>query len=70
MPLIFIVAISFNGQTDRGNINLNFGCPDVVNYLELFKNNEFVNGLLNSLLLSVIVAPVCVFFGVITCFGI
>ncbi len=70
LPLVFIVAISFNGQTDRGNINLNFGCPDAVNYLELFKNNEFVNGLLNSLLLSAIVAPVCVFFGVITCFGI
>ena len=70
LPLIFVVAISFNGQTDKGNIDLNFGCPNVVNYLELFKNNEFVNALLNSLILSVIVAPTCVFFGIITCFGI
>ena len=70
IPLIFIVVISFNGQTDRGNINLNFGCPDFVNYIELFKSNEFVNGILNSLLLSVIVTPVCVLLGVITSFGI
>ncbi len=70
IPLIFIVCISFNGQTDRGNINLNFGCPDTVNYLMLFENNEFINGLLNSLLLSVIVTPICVLLGVITSFGI
>lgn len=70
IPLIFIVCISFNGQTDRGNINLNFGCPDTVNYLMLFENNEFINGLLNSILLSVVATPVCVILGVITCFGI
>lgn len=70
IPLIFIVCISFNGQTDRGNINLNFGCPDTVNYLMLFQNNEFINGLLNSILLSVVATPVCVILGVITCFGI
>lgn len=70
IPLIFIVIMSFNGQTDRGNINLNFGTPSTVNYIELFKTNEFVNGLLNSLLLSVIVTPICVLLGVTTCFGI
>lgn len=70
IPLIIIILLSFNGQTDRGNVNVNFGVPTVVNYLKLFENNEFVNGLLNSLIVLIVVVPVSVFIATITCFGI
>jgi spermidine/putrescine transport system permease protein len=35
VPLIFIVMLSFNEPTARGNIDLNFGTPTFVNYLNL-----------------------------------
>ncbi len=70
IPLIIIVLLSFNGQTDRGNVVMNFGVPDVINYIELFKDNDFLNALMNSLIISVIVVPISVLIAVITCFGI
>ena len=70
IPLIVIVLLSFNGQTDRGNIIMNFGVPDVINYIKLFKDNDFLNALVNSLIISVIVVPISVIIAVITCFGI
>ncbi|MCQ3908004.1 MAG: hypothetical protein MJ200_00050 [Mycoplasmoidaceae bacterium] len=68
--MIVIVLLSFNGQTDRGNIILNFDVPTTINYLELFKNNDFLNALLNSVIISVIVVPISLIIAVITCFGI
>ena len=56
IPLIMVVLISFNPQTDKGNINLNFGIPNGINYLKLFENNTFINALLNTLLLIGIMA--------------
>lgn len=70
IPLIVIILLSFNGQTDRGNIVMNFGVPDVINYIQLFKDNDFLNALLNSVIISVIVVPISVLIAVITCFGI
>lgn len=70
VPLIVIILLSFNGQTDRGNIILNFGVPNAINYIELFKNNDFLNALLNSVIISVIVVPISLIIAVITCFGI
>lgn len=70
VPLIVIILLSFNGQTDRGNIVMNFGVPDVVNYIELFKDNDFLNALFNSAIISLIVVPVSVMIAIITCFGI
>ncbi|MCQ3915354.1 MAG: hypothetical protein MJ195_01015 [Mycoplasmoidaceae bacterium] len=70
IPLIVIILLSFNGQTDRGNIILNFDVPTAINYLELFKNNDFLNALLNSVIISVIVVPISLIIAVITCFGI
>lgn len=70
IPLIVIVLLSFNGQTDKGNIIMNFSIPQMDNYLILFKNNEFLNVLFNSLIVSLIVVPVSVIIGTITCFGI
>jgi len=70
IPLIFIILLSFNGQTSRGNIDVNFGTPDVTNYLTLFADDEFVNALLNSLVLGVCVTPISSLIAVFTCFGI
>lgn len=70
IPLIIIIILSFNGQTDRGNIILNFGVPSVINYIQLFKDNDFLNALVNSLIISAIVVPISVLIAIITCFGI
>ena len=70
IPLIVIILLSFNGATTRGNVIMNFGVPTAVNYLDLFKNNQFVNALLNSLIISVVVVPISVILATITCFGI
>lgn len=70
VPLIVIILLSFNGQTERGNVIMNFGVPDIINYIELFRDNDFLNALFNSLIISVIVVPISVLIAVITCFGI
>lgn len=70
IPLIVVVLLSLNGQTDRGNVILNFGVPDIINYIKLFKDNDFLNALVNSLIVSVVVVPISVLIAVITCFGI
>ncbi|MDR3257744.1 MAG: ABC transporter permease [Mycoplasmataceae bacterium] len=69
VPLIFIVLLSFNEPTARGNININFGTPTMINYLNLWQDDEFLNGLFNSLLLSVIVVPISLLLAIVTCFG-
>ena len=69
IPLVLVILISFNPETERGNINLNFGVPSIVNYLNLWTNNAFINALLNSLILSLIVTPFALMFGVLTCYG-
>ena len=69
VPLVLIILISFNGETSRGNIKLNFDVPTFVNYINLFQNDQFINALLNSLLLGVIVTPLSLLFGVLTCYG-
>lgn len=70
IPLIVIILLSFNGQTNKGNIIMNFSIPTMENYLILFKNNEFLNALFNSLIISIIVVPISVIIATITCFGI
>ena len=69
IPLVLIILISFNGETSRGNIKLNFDVPTFINYINLFQNDQFINALLNSLLLSAIVTPFSLLFGVLTCYG-
>lgn len=69
VPLVLIIIISFNGETSRGNIKLNFDVPTFVNYINLFKDDQFINALLNSLLLGVVVTPFSLLFGVLTCYG-
>lgn len=69
IPLIMIVLISFNGQTNRGNININFGVPTAIDWIELWKNDTFINALLNTLLLSAIVVPISLIIGIMVCYG-
>lgn len=71
IPLIVIILLSFNGQTSRGNIIINFDNKfSFSNYFLLFKNNSFVNGLYNSFLISLIVVPISTTIAVFTCLGI
>lgn len=70
IPLIIIILLSFNGQTDKGNIVINFSVPTAINYIMLFKDNDFLNALVNSAIISVIVVPISVIIATITCFGI
>lgn len=70
VPLIIVILLSFNGATEKGNIIMNFGVPKTINYINLFKDNEFLNALFNSLIISVIVVPISVMIATITCFGI
>lgn len=69
LPLIFIVLLSFSEPTARGNINPNFSTPTFVNYIDLWKDDEFLNALFNSLLLSLIVVPISILLAIVTCFG-
>lgn len=69
IPLIIIIVVSFCGRTNRGNVNVNFGVATGINYLELFQNDEFLNGLLNSFILSIIVVPISVFIAIFVCYG-
>lgn len=70
IPLVIVLLLSFTGQTNRGNINLNFNSLSFENWKFLFTNDTFLNSLLNSLIISAVVVPISVFIGVITCFGI
>ena len=70
LPLIIIVLLSFNGSTNKGNVIMNFSIPSIDNYLILFKDNNFLNVLSNSLIISIVVVPISVIIGTITCFGI
>jgi spermidine/putrescine transport system permease protein len=70
LPLVIIILLSFNNPTARGNIDFNFGTPTFVNYFDLFQESEFVNALLNSLLVVAIVTPITILIAVLTCFGI
>lgn len=70
IPLILVVLISFNPATNRGNISLNFGVPTFVNYITLWSNDIFVNGLLNTLLLCAIITPISLLIGIIASYGI
>ncbi|MEF9984860.1 MAG: ABC transporter permease subunit [Malacoplasma sp.] len=69
IPLIFIVALSFNGESQKGNIILDFDNPNTNNYIQLFKNDEFLNSFFNSFFVALAVAPISLIIAVSTCFG-
>ncbi|MDE5553179.1 MAG: ABC transporter permease [Malacoplasma sp.] len=72
VPLLFIVALSFNGQSIRGNIDLNFGNATGENWELLFTDTSsdgFLQSLLNSFLVVILVTPISVTIGLLTSFG-
>ncbi len=70
IPLIFIVILSFTQASDKGNIGNSFDFNDGQNYLQLFSNDDFVNALVNTIIISVVVVPISTIIAVLTCFGI
>ncbi|MCF0217834.1 MAG: ABC transporter permease [Malacoplasma sp.] len=73
VPLIFIVLLSFNGQSVRGNIILDFNNGLTgENWISLFTDTSsdgFLVNLLNSFLVVILVMPVSVIVGLLTAFG-
>lgn len=69
IPLIFIVALSFNGESAKGNIILDFNNPNGNNYVQLFKNDDFLNSFFNSLFVALVVTPISLIIAISTCFG-
>ena len=70
LPLIMVVLLSFNGQTKKGNINMNFSHNfSFVNYFYLFNNNAFLNDLLNSTIVAIITTPITLIIALMACFG-
>ena len=69
-PLIMIVLLSFNGQTKKGNINMNFNHNfSLTNYFYLVKNNDFLNDLLNSFIVAIITTPITIMIALMACIG-
>lgn len=69
LPLVFLIALSFNGESSKGNIIIDFGNPNVDNYINIFANQEFLSSLVNTILVVIVVVPVSVFIALITCLG-
>lgn len=74
IPLIFIVVLSFNGQSEKGNIILDFTNNSLTgkNWNSLFSDTSsdgFLANLLNSVLVALLVTPISVIIGVFTAFG-
>ena len=70
LPLIIIVLLSFNGQTKKGNIDMNFNHNfSLSNYFHLIENNDFLNDLLNSFVVAIITTPITIIIALMACFG-
>lgn len=69
IPLLFIVALSFTGESPKGNIILDFSNPTGENWDNLFTNEDFTNSLLHSLAVAALVTPISVIIGIFTSFG-
>lgn len=70
IPLITVVVLSFTQPSDKGNLNLNFVFNDGKNWINLFKDNEFLNALSNTAIIVVITVPISTIIAAITAFGI
>ena len=70
IPLIFIVCLSFTSPNEKGNITNNFLEISGENYINLFNDDEFLNSLLNSFLIALVVVPISLFISIFTCIGI
>lgn len=70
IPLIFLVFLSFTQASDKGNITNGFNWNSGENFLNLFQNQQFLNGLINTLIIICFVAPLAIIIGVLTAYGI
>lgn len=69
IPLIFVIALGFAGASPKGNIILNFDNPNFDNWNNLFKNDDFISSLWNSISVALLVTPISVLIAIFTCFG-
>lgn len=70
VPLVFLVIWSFASESAKGNIDPNPDHWGIDNYINLFTNNDFLNSLLNTLIIMFIVTPISVFIATITCYAV
>ena len=70
IPLVVIVFLSFTTPSIKGNITNSFDWNSGENYIDLFKNNDFLNALANTAIIIVFVVPISVIIATLTCFGI
>ncbi|MDC4163474.1 ABC transporter permease [Mycoplasma bradburyae] len=73
LPLFIIVILSFNGVTERGNVNLTFGEFDKEKIFATYKSlaeGDFLTPLTTSLIVALVSTPISVFIATITAFGI
>lgn len=74
LPLFVVILISFNGTTQRDNMNLVFGVPDTTNedsaYAQLATDPSFVPALVNSLIVGAISTPIATLIATLAAFGV
>lgn len=69
IPLIVIILLSFNGQNKWGAVKINFGVPDFINWIKIWKEETFTEALVNTLLVSVVVVPITLLIAIFACYG-
>lgn len=70
IPLIIVVILSFTTASNKGNLNLGFDFNSGENWLNLFKNNDFLNAFTNTIIIVSITVPISTIIATVTCFGI
>lgn len=70
VPLIFLVVWSFVNPSEKGNVVTSPNGWGFENYLSLFTDNEFLNGLMNTVIIISIVTPISVIIATITCYAV
>ncbi|SYV94728.1 spermidine/putrescine ABC transporter membrane protein, partial [Mycoplasmoides gallisepticum] len=73
LPLLIIVVLSFNGVTERGNVNVTFSQFDPNKAFETYlalAEGDFLTPLTTSLIVAFVSTPISVFIATITAFGI
>lgn len=70
IPLIVVVFLSFTQPSAKGNVNVNFDFNGGENWIQLFKNDDFLNALANTAIILAFVVPISTIIATITAFGI
>lgn len=70
IPLIVVIFLSFTNPSIKGNITNGFDWNLGQNYIQLFKDSQFLNALFNTFIIVIVVVPISVIIAILTCFGI